>query len=473
MNDFNKKIAESEQEQSSLLGSIKKFFKELIDLEDGLDRDGTIISIKNNKHMKGANAWLLMSSIMIASLGLDLNSPAVIIGAMLISPLMSPILGIGLGVGINDRETLTISLYNFCIAIAIALVTSYLYFTLTPFGNLTEEILSRIKPSLLDGMVAMFGGLAGIISATRKDKSNAVPGVAIATALMPPLCVSGYGLANGNWHIFFNSFYLFFLNSFFIALTSYMIIRLLGFPYKSFVNYKEKRKATIYIAIFSLILIIPSTVILVDLYKENLVTQQVSQFLDQNFGDNKNPSQIGHSLVKGEKNDQLVIKLMGNNISDKNIIEFEQKMHQFTHLKKIKLRLLQDTELGLDELKKMETELSGFKAIASKLDQAQKTKSVHEQEIELLKIQIDSIRADTIPFSAICEEAKIIFPNIDHLAFAKASWSDFKTRPFQIPILIVNWNKNKSKSSKPIDNSKLEAFIIKRAGLDTLRLVEL
>ncbi|MFT5167722.1 MAG: putative membrane protein, partial [Saprospiraceae bacterium] len=147
-----------------LLTDIWDFFHDLIDLKEGMDRKGTIQNIKNNKRMKGANAWLLMCSIMIASLGLDLNSPAVIIGAMLISPLMSPILGVGLGVGINDRETLYVSLQHFVIAIGIALFTSTFYFFFTPFGDTTDEILARTSPNTLDALVAFFGGIAGIIS---------------------------------------------------------------------------------------------------------------------------------------------------------------------------------------------------------------------------------------------------------------------------------------------------------------------
>ena len=247
-----------DQNLSELWESTKEFFHDLVDLKDGMDQKGTIQNIQNNKRMKGANAWLLMCSIMVASLGLDLNSPAVIIGAMLISPLMSPILGIGLGIGVNDKKTLVISLRHFGIAIAIALVTSVLYFKLTPFGNITDEIMSRTSPTLLDGLVAIFGGLAGVISITRLDKSNAIPGVAIATALMPPLCVAGFGLAKGEWFFFLNAFYLFFLNSFFIAITTYFIIRLLGFPYKKYMTAKERNRNRIYITLVSLIILIPA-----------------------------------------------------------------------------------------------------------------------------------------------------------------------------------------------------------------------
>jgi len=226
---------------SEFLDAVVEWFADLINLQEGMDREGTIVSIRTNKRIRGASAWLLMCSIMIASLGLDLNSPAVIIGAMLISPLMSPILGVGLGIAVNDKEGVFISLQHFTVAILIALFTSTLYFLITPFGELTPEIEARTAPTLMDGLVAVFGGVAGIISVSRKDKSSAIPGVAIATALMPPLCVTGYGLANTNWQVALNSFYLFFLNSFFISTSTFLIIRYLQFPLKTYLDEKEGR----------------------------------------------------------------------------------------------------------------------------------------------------------------------------------------------------------------------------------------
>jgi len=267
-----------------LIKGIREWFVEFIDLQEGMDREGTIIAIKSGKLMRGANAWMLICSIMIASLGLDLNSEAVIIGAMLISPLMSPILGVGLGVSINDREMLLLAIKHFIISIVIALLTSTLYFWLTPLGTFTDMIEARTAPTFLDGLVAIFGGLAGIISITRRDKSNAIPGVAIATALMPPLCVTGYGIANGNMEIALNSFYLFFLNSFFIALTSYLIIRFLQFPYKEHPNQKESLRARIAIVIFSLILIIPGASILREVIQDLKYKQNTKAFVKDQFG---------------------------------------------------------------------------------------------------------------------------------------------------------------------------------------------
>ena len=250
------------QGASDFWDGLVDFFKDLVNLQDGMDREGTIINIRNNKRMRGANAWLLMCSIMVASLGLNLNSPAVIIGAMLISPLMSPILGVGLSVGINDRRGLLVSLQHFGLSIAIALITSILYFKISPIDVYTSEIAGRTQPTVLDLMVAIFGGFAGIISSSRKDKSNAIPGVAIATALMPPLCVTGYGLSHGLWDVALNSFYLFFLNSFFIALTTYIVVRLLDFPNKTYQNEKERKKTQYIIIGFAILLAAPSFYIL-------------------------------------------------------------------------------------------------------------------------------------------------------------------------------------------------------------------
>ncbi|NNE28502.1 MAG: DUF389 domain-containing protein, partial [Saprospiraceae bacterium] len=169
-----------------LWAGLKKFFKNLTELKSGLDREGTIVNIRNNMRMQGANSWMLMCSIVIASIGLDQNSQAVIIGAMLISPLMSPILGVGLSVGINDFSSLRVSMRHFGISIGIALFAATFYFLVTPFGEATEQIVARTAPTILDAAIALFGGIAGIISFSQKDKSNAIPGVAIATALMPP-----------------------------------------------------------------------------------------------------------------------------------------------------------------------------------------------------------------------------------------------------------------------------------------------
>ncbi|MFT7453269.1 MAG: putative hydrophobic protein (TIGR00271 family), partial [Patescibacteria group bacterium] len=317
---------------------IKGFSFDLIDLQAGLDREGTIVNIKNNKKMAGANAWLLMCSIVIASLGLDLNSPAVIIGAMLISPLMSPILGIGLAVGINDRKTLIVSLKHFGIAIAIALVTSTLYFTFTPFGGATNEIIARTTPGLLDVAVAFFGGIAGIISGSRKDKSNAIPGVAIATALMPPLCVTGFGLANGNWTYTYNSFYLFFMNATFVALATFLIVRFLRFPQKAFTNSSEQRKTQFFILVFSILMIVPSILIFKGILKHANQESIITSYIDKKF-----PNAI-YEFERVGNTDSLKVKLLlGTYLSPDSIAAIAKEIHS-KGVEQCKLDFLQDSE---------------------------------------------------------------------------------------------------------------------------------
>jgi len=299
------------------------FFHDLIDLKDGLDKEGTIINIKSNKEMQGANAWLLMCSILIASLGLDLNSPAVIIGAMLISPLMAPILGIGLGIGINDRNTLTISGKHLLIAIGIALVTSTIYFALTNWIGIaqgfTDEIKGRTRPSILDAMVALIGGLAGIISSSRKDKSNAIPGVAIATALMPPLCVTGYGLAqwlgtlfgaegvNPNYSsVIFNSFFLFVLNATLVALGTYFIVRFMDFPSKSFDSEKEKRRTKMFLYGTSLLLLSISIFTTYTIITENNTIKNIEKFVVDHDSELR---LVDHEIIKEVQGNSFTIEM--------------------------------------------------------------------------------------------------------------------------------------------------------------------
>ena len=184
--------------------------------------------------------WLLVGAAALASIGLDTNSTAVIIGAMLISPLMSPILGIGLSVGIHDKQLLVRSSRNLAIAVVLSLAASFIYFSISPFANPTAEIEARTYPTLLDVMVALFGGVAGIISSSRSGPSNALPGVAIATALMPPLCTAGYGIATQQWNYFGGAFYLFFINAVFISLATFLIVKYLQFPEKVYRTEKQQ-----------------------------------------------------------------------------------------------------------------------------------------------------------------------------------------------------------------------------------------
>jgi len=313
-------------------GKYWKEFKELInnsfDLRSGLDRWGSIESIRTNIDLKGYNTWLLICGIFIASIGLDTNSPAVIIGAMLISPLMSPILGMGLAVGINDRRMLYRSLVNFGIAVVVGLLVSIIYYSITPLGELTSEMESRTRPTLLDVGVAFFGGIAGIVAGSRKEKLNAIPGVAIATALLPPLSVAGFGIATMNWRIFSGAFYLFFINTVFVSFATYMVVRILGYPYKEFKSKKNEWLGNALFLLFLAIVVIPSAVVLTNLISEQAENRRISRFINDEMNNASNQT-LKWSVATADSISELKIFTVGKYIDADEQALLSKKLEEY------------------------------------------------------------------------------------------------------------------------------------------------
>ncbi|MFT4759285.1 MAG: putative hydrophobic protein (TIGR00271 family) [Paraglaciecola sp.] len=451
-----------------LTNGLSDFFRNLADLRPGLDRAGTIIRIRDNREMKGANAWLLMCSIVVASLGLDLNSPAVIIGAMLISPLMSPILGIGLSFGIEDRVMLRNSFFHLMIAIGIALVTSFIYFKLTPFGAKTPEIDARTAPTLLDVMVAFFGGIAGIVSGSRKDQSNAIPGVAIATALMPPLCVTGYGLANGDWEAVGYSFYLFFINATFVALATYLIVRLLKFPQKQFKDEKEKRKTHRWMLILSILLIVPSIYTMWTVYKKVQDKQQIQVSMNDIFGEGNWEWEQNNISSKNKK--LKVRAYLADDIIPHSIIN---KRNRF-YLRTDSLADLRCVRTNLSQEKIDEAKLGNSieKRILENLQEDIQDISEKDREIISLNEQLDSLSSDKTFFRNITAEAQTLFPKLTEIGFARVQQTNFDTLIMEMPTFIVHWEETKPQKEKDEDRKKLKSWIMYRAKLDSLQILE-
>ena len=246
---------------------------------DKTDETATVEQISDGVTFRGANLWVLIFAIFIACLGLNVNSTAVIIGAMLISPLMGPIIGMGLAVGRADLELLKRSLTNYGVATVISVLTATLYFLLTPLTEAQSELLARTSPTLYDVLIALFGGAAGILALSTGGKGNVIPGVAIATALMPPLCTAGYGLAMGEWSFFFGAFYLYFINTVFIALATYVGVRLLKFRPKQFVD--KARLATVnrYIAAIVIVTMLPAAYMTTQIIRQSMLENNVKQFV--------------------------------------------------------------------------------------------------------------------------------------------------------------------------------------------------
>jgi uncharacterized hydrophobic protein (TIGR00271 family) len=264
----------------SLRAAIAHRFSLLDDKADDAEIDR---SVRAGVELRGATPWILMLAIVIASVGLNTNSTAVIIGAMLVSPLMGPIVGLGYGIGILDSALIRRSLVNLAIAAGISLLTSTLYFMLTPLAEAQSELLARTTPSLWDVLIALAGGLAGIIGQTRREKSNVIPGVAIATALMPPLCTAGYGLANGNWSVFGGAFYLFSINCVFIAFASVIVIELLRLPHRKFIDRTKERRVKRALLAVVLLTGLPSIFLAARLVDNEVFSSRAREFVRKEF----------------------------------------------------------------------------------------------------------------------------------------------------------------------------------------------
>jgi uncharacterized hydrophobic protein (TIGR00271 family) len=268
--------------KSSFINSIKANIKYRLNLDEDKAAEHEIINnIKKGVEFKGINLWTLIFAIFIASIGLNVNSTAVIIGAMLISPLMGPIMGIGLGAGIYDFELIKSALKNLIIATLIGLFASTLYFILSPLHHAQSELLARTSPTIWDVLIAFFGGLAGIVASSRNKFNNVIPGVAIATALMPPLCSAGFGLATGQWNYFFGAFYLYLINSVFISISTFLIVRYLKFKAVNHVDPLTAKKIKNWIGLIAILTILPSLYLAYYFVKNEIFKQNANQFLTE------------------------------------------------------------------------------------------------------------------------------------------------------------------------------------------------
>lgn len=284
--------------RTNLFKSIYFFIKETLDFSQNTDKESTLNSIKEDISIKGATAWILICSIFVASVGLNANSIPVVIGAMLISPLMGPILGFGMSIATNDLETLKKSLINFVVMVVLSVLTAYLFFAFFPLREESSELLSRTKPDVRDVLIAFFGGLALIIARTKKGTiSTVVYGVAIATALMPPLCTVGFGLATGNISFSLGAMYLFMINTLYITLATYLVIKILGFPMINYANSKRRVFIARLITFFAILMIIPALYTFLGVLNESKFKNSSMDFLKIELDGLKNKDYLKRTAV--------------------------------------------------------------------------------------------------------------------------------------------------------------------------------
>ncbi len=460
------KAPESENRQGTEVNqaftTIRNFISTILSIREGTDIDGTIAGIKRDIDFKGPNVWILICSIFIASIGLNVNSTAAIIGAMLISPLMGPILGIGLSVGTNDWQTLVRSLKSFGVAVGVSLLTSFIYFSVTPLVDVQSELLARTTPTFLDALIAIFGGFAGIIAGSRKEKSNVIPGVAIATALMPPLCTAGFGLATGNIKFVLGAFYLFFLNSLFISISTLVVVRYLRFPLRDFVDPIKEKKARSYIILFTVIILVPSGFIFFNVIQESIFARKANQFITENI-QFEGTEIFSQKIEYNDTLSKIDLFVMGEPIP----LEIEEDLNRRLanyDLKKTVLRIHQanDPEHG---------NLMGNSAFMEQLYiKTEEQLRDKDQEIQDLKREISNLKL-SVPFDSLKKEVGINYDNLERISYANAFESDFKKPTDTIPLFLVRWDEKLSKAKRKREEEKLEAWLKVRLNLDTLKII--
>ena len=449
------------------LGSeIKKFFKELLDIRDESDRDATVEDVKKDISFKGHNAWILVFSIFVASIGLNVSSAAVIIGAMLISPLMGPIVGVGLSVAINDIDTLKRSLVNLGVMVVLSVLTAYFYFLISPIKQETPELVARTFPTILDVLVAIFGGLALIIAKTKKGTiASVIMGVAIATALMPPLCTVGYGLASGNWEYAGGAFYLFSINSVFIALSTFVVAKMLRFPMVKYANSK-RRKRTARIATFIAVLVmIPSVILFI-----KLLEQQVFQTRSQEFV--KEVVQYeGAEIVKATqdfKTGVIDVYLIGQRVPGEEIEKWTAELGEEPDLKNAVLRVHQGTDQHPDYAARLTSEVKSS-ILEDLYVQNQQVIEDKDARIRLLEEELTKYRGAGIPFERLSREARINYKGLEELSYANSITTNFK-RIDTITTFSVKWDKSLSAANQEVERKKLYEWLQVRLSLDTLQV---
>ena len=385
-------------------------FKNVLDISEHIDTSSAEKAIRNNVFFRGPNAWILAIATVIASVGLNVNSIPVIIGAMLISPLMGPIFGLGLGLGINDFDLMKTAGKNLLVMIGISLVASLLYFLITPLSlNNPTELLARTNPTIYDVLIALFGGFAGIFEQCRKDKGTVFAGVAIATALMPPLCTAGYGLASGNLHYFAGALYLFIINCLFIMLATYTMVKYLKFNAKEIADEKLRLRTKAVSTILIILFIIPSIWSAVLLVKQTNFEDRALAFIEDNKTVDK--SFIYDHKITHSDGSKVELFFTGEPLSQsaKSNIEASAKEHG---IKPEQIIISEHvTAEGTDQ---MELVRSIYERTDSEL-------SRRDAQIQQLNEQLKMIQGNEIPYMQLQKEIALSYPQIGDIYFGRGA----------------------------------------------------
>ena len=422
--------------------------------------------IEAGAKVKGTNMCILMLAILIASIGLNMNSTAVIIGAMLISPLMGGIQAIGYGIAVNDLNASKKAAVGLCFQVIICILTSTIYFSLTPISDAHSEILARTSPSIWDVLIAICGGLAGIIGITRKEKSNVIPGVAIATALMPPLCTAGFGLATHHLGYFIGAMYLFFINSFFICLSAVVILKIIKLPCKEFIDEKAKHRLYRKITLIAVITVIPSIILAVQLITESIESSNIRKFLHNEF--QYPDTQIVQMHVYEEEN-VLEIALLGKQLPGSEIQHLQKELPNYG-LNKLTLKITQPSMEGVvtsDDLQKYFADGKTDDKVALALKDQEI--SGLQEKLKDCQEQLQEYQRHTYDLEEIRRDLQILYPTVQKISMGMQNGCAADgTEGYQTLLVVLNTEKALSRQ----DHEKLTAWFREKTGEPSVTLIE-
>lgn len=420
-------------------GRFNNWLKDVVYFGDQIDTEEAALKIKNNIFFRGPNVWILAFSVIIASVGLNVNSTAVIIGAMLISPLMGPIMGIGLSLGTSDTKLLTESLRNLFIMVGVSLCAAALYFLISPLNLVNPtELTARTRPTIYDVLIALFGGLAGILESCRKEKGTVLSGVAIATALMPPLCTAGYGLAKGNISFFLGAMLLFLINCIFIILATYIMCKYLKFNEVEHSSPAVAKRTRTLMTLAIIAVMVPSLWSAVVMVGENNLERSVNSFVAAN----KTFSQgyiYDYNITSG-KDRKVEIYYAGNKLSEEEFSTLS--MSAMAHGIDPERLVIKESPLGSDD-KATDTLLKGIYERAED-DMARKDAKIKELEKEL-----DELKGREVNYKRLAREIRYSYPAVKDISIGKGAQVDDSLRVSDRTIVIAH-------SDKPLPSSDLQ-----------------
>mgnify|MGYP001292274435 CR=1 FL=1 len=459
-----------------LFQSLFSFFKEVLDFRKEADRDHTINSIKADISIKGPNAWILICSILVASVGLNANSIPVVIGAMLISPLMGPILGFGLSIAINDLETLKKSIVNFSVMVVLSVFTAYLFFSFFPLREESSELLSRTEPDIRDVLIAFFGGLSLIVAKTKKGTiSPVIFGVAIATALMPPLCTVGFGLAVGNASFSLGAMYLFMINSLYIVLATYITVKFLRFPLINYVNSTRRRLISRIVTILSIVMLIPAFFTFADVLFESKFNNSVDEFFERELEGLKNKdylklnSKVNYNINNDgflfpwrDKTSSVVFNSYGLEPLSNDIISLLQnKIKKYPHLSLTTIKFnQQENQNDFKEQKRFLVELRK----RDSLDLETKSKELEVLREKLKKLETKEFNKNL--YKTLIEDIKFNYEEVSEMNFYINDYSNDD----QKIIFYIKWNDNTDENSRINSLKKIRQWITLKLDSDLFEI---